>query len=499
MKDLLSSITKRRMEIFEVLYKEKNWISSNELALKTDVSLRTINSDIHYLKERWAPYLVIETSKKNGVRLTTPPSSQAQLIFHNGLKKSEAYQFLEHIFFEPEYNFEHWIDELFTSESSLYRTTHQINRSLRNYGIFVQKRPCFLQGKNERNVRFFYAIYFKEAYGFFDWPFEFERNNIVLFVEDFLQQDALKVDDEHKLFLTYLTAVTLTRISQGFIYSGSNDLEPVSASNDFYRYSHHLEPAANELNLVINNDTKNELIRSLLIFQSSEVFEKQNQTVFVEIKRFLETIQRLFNIELTESVQEKIIFIFIYIYQFYKIYPHQNYILFNSKEYSGITIKENYPTFFKIVTDGLIKMEKKTGFPWNSIFCDEITCWLIVKWPNLTNAIEDKKRKVLLLVISSIGPDHAEVLMNQLYRNFSTKVVVQYHDQSIFTLSDESSSEFTPYDYIISTFNSNFLPQEKLIVVDEVPSNNVWGNIRRAINNVHKISSTILAESGENT
>ncbi|MGY3749787.1 HTH domain-containing protein [Vagococcus acidifermentans] len=64
MRELLDSSTQRRLSILETLNEHGGWISSNELAKRNSASLRTINSDVNYLKDHWYPHLLIETSKK---------------------------------------------------------------------------------------------------------------------------------------------------------------------------------------------------------------------------------------------------------------------------------------------------------------------------------------------------------------------------------------------------------------------------------------------------
>ena len=122
MRNLLDTSTKRRLEIIEQLNLNSKWISSNDLAKKNNASLRTINSDIQYLKENAEDFFTIETSKKNGVRLKARPNSDISLIYNRVIKSSDAFNLLEKIFFNPNVLIENWDEEMFISESSLYRT-----------------------------------------------------------------------------------------------------------------------------------------------------------------------------------------------------------------------------------------------------------------------------------------------------------------------------------------------------------------------------------------
>ena len=98
MRSLLDTTTQRRLHIIEILNKHSDWISSNELANLNNASLRTINNDIQYLKENWAPHLIIETSKKMAFGLARSAASHIQMVYHYVLEQSELFQFLEKVF-----------------------------------------------------------------------------------------------------------------------------------------------------------------------------------------------------------------------------------------------------------------------------------------------------------------------------------------------------------------------------------------------------------------
>jgi len=160
MRELLDSATKRRLNILEQLNRAANWISSTELAQLNQASLRTINNDLNYLKQHWAAYFKIETSKKNGVRLVTPQSSHVQIVYNAVFQRSDSFSLLENIFFDPNRNLEDWEESMFISESSLYRIANQLADSLERYDLTIQKRPCQLTNHKELYVRYFYTTFF---------------------------------------------------------------------------------------------------------------------------------------------------------------------------------------------------------------------------------------------------------------------------------------------------------------------------------------------------
>lgn len=99
MRPLLDIPTQRRLNILEQLNEADTWVSSNQLATLNNASLRTIHNDINFLKETYTPYLTIETSKKNGVRLLFHSCSHLKMVYQDIYKQSDAFSLIESVFF----------------------------------------------------------------------------------------------------------------------------------------------------------------------------------------------------------------------------------------------------------------------------------------------------------------------------------------------------------------------------------------------------------------
>ncbi len=481
MRDLLDSTTKRRLKILEQLSKTAEWISSTHLAEENNASLRTINTDIRYLKDQWSPFLIMETSKKNGVRLTTPPTSHIRTIYTNVLKENETFQFLEHIFFQPFRSLEEWGAELFISESSLYRIAAQLKDSLKRFGVQLDKRSCHIIGEKESYARYFYTTYFREVYSIHEWPFSFNREKMIHFAENIFNSRKKMTNDTQLIYMAVFIAVSLTRFSQK-----DRIEQTISLSNDDYH--HFKEKFGSEINQLITPlkiDFTDELVADL--YQTIHLFDlDEEKTQMIQpIQEHIQRLQSTLGIDLDTQHFNKIVNTYFQIYNHQKVYPFKSYILFNQMNYNGRSIQQNFPNFSAIALKELKNLEAETGFSWYSFHKYELLYWLMVHWPDLPSQLDKKKGKAKVLVLSDHGIDQTELLADMIRLNFSTKATVTAYKNSVLFLLDEKDPIFEKYDVFVSTFYGPFFPPDKTIIVDSIPSNVNWGNLRKTINEIH--------------
>lgn len=495
MRELLDAPTQRRLHILEQLNEVSDWISSNDLAKENNASLRTINNDISYLKDNWHPRLLIETSKKNGVRLRTQPSSHIELIYSYVLKNSDAFRLLESVFFDTTLSIEKWGERLFISESSLYRITNSISSSLEKYGLYLEKKPCRIIGVNEFSVRYFYTSFFREAYSVTEWPFKSNKKNAIKLVQNMIDQLKLDLsfDENEILHVSHILNVSLIRQSQGFFITHLSTQHISQQYKDAFQSNEELlADLAQEYGLTLTQEVLDDLI--ITFFYHLDAWNDQNEKLLIitEIDQFVRSILDAFRLKLTNKELLKLEVSMRHLYLFHKVYPFRNFIIFDKYYYNGIAIKQNFPMLNNVVENSLKSMEKKTGFPWNSSFHYVILYWIMIKWKNLPQLLEDKKEKATILVMSELGNDHVTFLTKMIDTNFGSKAIITPYTGSILFLDEVSHKDFSDYDIIITNFNTELLPHDKLIVIDDIPSNLDWGTLRRGINNINKMSPNFL-------
>lgn len=489
MRELLDTPTQRRLKILEILNEVSTWISSNELAQQNNASLRTINNDVSYLKENWHPLLLIETSKKNGVRLKTQASSHVEFVYRYVLKNSEAFRLLESMFFDTSLSIEKWGEKLYISESSLYRITNVMSISLKKYGLILEKKPCRIIGENEFYVRYFYTSFFREAYNITEWPFPVDKKLSFDYIQSILNIINFDLDENQVNHINYLFNVCLIRQSQGFYaekdlcFNNHKELQQLLLNDKT-----NLNKIAQTYKLKIDDKLLNDIILTIFFHQSDWKDAEEKFLVTNEIGCFIKNIRDVFDIKLSNSISHKIESNMLFLYQYHQLYPYRNYIIFDKYFYNGSVIKNNYPVFDTVVTKALNKLEKNTKFPWESEYHDVVLYFLMIKWHDLPEILEDKKEKAEILILSNLGKDHSNFMAKQIRNNFRFKANIDTFAGSISFLENEPKELFDDYDILITNFNTKLLPNDKLVVMDDIPSGNDWGTLRKNINKINKIN-----------
>lgn len=482
-RELLNAALQRRLQILVKLSEQPSWISSAVLAKQNDASLRTTLSDIQYLKENWEPILTIETSKKNGVRLVTPPNSHLKSIYATFLRHSEEMRFFEKIFFEPNLTLEEWGERLFISESSLYRFVRQSRKALKDYGVYLSKRPCKIMSEQELYARCFYMIYFQESYNTHEWPFKFSYLSIVRIAQKLFKAVNLSLDDGLMSYFIYYLAVSLVRFTQGERMPRKENVWNEEKFNHFHQL---IKEDLTQLVRPLSMEPTLELVKDLYFsYQAFINPTAKNKQMAQALGEYLEKIQRILGLALSPEQANKIVKTCYQVYHRQQIYPFKKYILFNQQAYNGYAVLRNYPFFSKIAAQELEVLEAETGFPWFTQYKTEILYWLVIKWRDLPQQIENRKPKVAILVLSDLGKDHAALLTKEIQHNFSQKIQIETYQESILLLPEQDELLSQKYDLFISTFASPLLPKGKTILVDAIPSNADWANIRKAINSRH--------------
>lgn len=492
MRELLDSATKRRLNILEQLNRAANWISSTELAQLNQASLRTINNDLNYLKQHWAAYFKIETSKKNGVRLVTPQSSHVQIVYNAVFQRSDSFSLLENIFFDPNRNLEDWEESMFISESSLYRIANQLADSLERYDLTIQKRPCQLTNHKELYVRYFYTTFFYELYGLHDWPFILEKEKIIIISQAIYEMIGFSYDDVQLMYLSYILAVTCIRYSQGLSLPSE---EKMFLSDHLTTYQLHcltdiqllLSDLVSPLHISDLDGLLEEVVNSIYFLRKTWLEKVDTLSVQKLLQKFMNRIAYLFDIDIEVTNKEQIIHIILHQYLYYLNYPFANFILFDQYQFTAQAIEEKYPTFTHIIFKELEKLEKSTHFLWFSEFRHFIIYILLIKWQNLPTILENKKAKAHILTISNLGSEHAKLLADMINYNFEHKTKVEPYQKSVIFLDQLNLLQLEPYDYFVTTCLQSNLPEDKVIVVDAIPSNQDWKKIRCAVNKIHHL------------
>ena len=225
MRRLLKNTTQRRLAIIGVLRDLIGWQNPEMVADLLDCSVKTILSDVEAINDYWGEHVGVEFSRTNGLRLNNALHNRTRQLARNLMEESEAFIFLERIFFQPNEDMDYWINELFISEATFYRMIKQIDKVLEEKGLVLERRPFRITAKKERWVRVFYVQLFLEKYGLNEWPFDLERGRIIDFIKYANDSFEISYNDREILESGYLLTVIIVRTSQGFVLTDDEKLD----------------------------------------------------------------------------------------------------------------------------------------------------------------------------------------------------------------------------------------------------------------------------------
>lgn len=485
MRPLLDIPTQRRLNILEQLNEADTWVSSNQLATLNNASLRTIHNDINFLKETYTPYLTIETSKKNGVRLLFHSCSHLKMVYQDIYKQSDAFSLIESVFFDTSLSIERWGTRLFVSESSLYRIVNDITISLGQFNLTLEKKPCRILGKKELDVRYFFVRFFKEKYFIYDWPFEASKDDSFHLCSLLLDLTKTKLDENLLIQMCHLVNISLIRSSQGFTINEKLTapqaaiVEKIKQQPDIMGYLNNLFAT---YNLEPSHEEIGQLVYCLANFITYWIYdEAQAAEANHTIGLLVNNIKTTFRIDLEPDLEETLFQEIRQAYLFYNIFPYQNYLLFDEYQEYKNTIQKDFPIFSQVIKQKLLKIENESNFPWYRLLYPKILYILITQWEFLAEKIDERKAKVAVLVLSDQGQAHTNFLIRQVTHSFGDRATFYSAESDLFFFEKTTSENFESYDLVLTTFATDLIPCKKLIVINNIPSNHDWQIMRQAI------------------
>ncbi|MGX7264668.1 helix-turn-helix domain-containing protein [Enterococcus crotali] len=162
MKEILSSRSKRQLEIMELLA-DSDWVPFPTASESLGVPVKTLKSDIIELETLLAP-ATIESSKKYGIRLTTNFGFCKTSFYQKFIKNSVEFQLIEKIFLHNFSTIIDLADDLYISVSTIKRIVLRVNQLLQMEGFTINLKKMQLVG-DPHSICNFMQHYFYEKYG----------------------------------------------------------------------------------------------------------------------------------------------------------------------------------------------------------------------------------------------------------------------------------------------------------------------------------------------
>lgn len=483
MEQLITTEMTRRILLLNLLYGADDWLTTEKIATRLHCSTKTVIADCRYIEERWPDQLMIETSKKSGVKLTISTYHSIHDIYVDIIKSSDSFTLMETIFFYPGEHSETMANRVFLSNSSLYRLSRKLNKALRERNLTIQSNPFVFVSKSERHIRYFFTSYFIEVYGVHKWPFSFDKATLIGLAKKFDTDFQLHLSDFRIIQMAFSIAVTLTRIGQGF--SAVDDMTKEEALSEklaqcqTQQYEKELSSLVNGLAFEESVDWKNDFFYSVFWW----IFGKENKQAEDHTQQIADHLIQEVNKELNTSIdalsRQKIIQIIRNLYYYHKIYPYKNHIIYSRFFYSGKSIKQNFVLFSNRISKTLSYFEKEDDIPWNSFYLNEVLHDFMLYWDDLPTQLFNNRGKVSIAVLSDLGKEHAEVMGTILKMTFLNNVKVTTLNTSL--LEQPKVTTASQRDLYVSNHHVEHVSQEKVVVVEDILSSKNIVDLRKII------------------
>ncbi|MDU5333804.1 helix-turn-helix domain-containing protein [Enterococcus sp.] len=466
MRRLLKNTTQRRLAIIGVLRDLIGWQNPEMIADLLDCSMKTILSDVEAINDLWGEHVGVEYSRTNGLRLNDALHNKTRQLARNLMDESEAFMFLERLFFQPNEDMDYWINDLYISEATFYRMIKQLDKVLKEKGLVLERRPFRITAKNERWVRVFYVQLFLEKYGLNEWPFELERERMIDFIKSADQSFDIAYNDRDILESSYLLAIIIIRTSQGFLLTEN---EKFDLNQDLIDQILTLRPAADravqDTQYVVTEHWYYDIANSLFCPCFITRFEPSCQITLSYLESFLGELELAYDLPLTDKRRKIILQKLLQVQTAYQVWPYTRSILFDSAAYFSRNAKLQYPHFTKYVHQLLLRLERRTGDPWFSQFYFSVVQILFKEWEGLAHSLDEHSAKVKIFVVSDSGESHAKMIAELIQSRFYYRVVIETHKGS--ALDFEHDESFMDYDLVIANYPIKNYSYSNLKIVDD--------------------------------
>ena len=466
MRRLLKNTTQRRLAIIGVLRDLIGWQNPEMIADLLDCSMKTVISDVEAINDHWGEHVGVEYSRTNGFRLNDALHNKTRQLARNLMEESEAFTFLERIFFQPNEDMDYWIKELYISEATFYRMIKQIDKVLKEKGLVLERRPFRVNAKNERWVRVFYVQLFLEKYGLNEWPFVLERQRMIEFIKCANRSFDIVYNDREVLESSYLLAIIIEGTSQGFELS---EREKMSLNQALVDKILTLRPAADRIvqnsEYLVTDEWYYEVANSLFCSCFITRFDPTCQHTLGYLESFLGELEHVYEVPLSDERRKVILQKLLQIQAAYQVCPYPRSILFDSAAYFSRNAKQQYPHFTKYVHQLLLRMERTLGDPWFSQFYFSVLTVLFKEWEGLAHSLDTHSTKVKILVMSDSGKSHAELLAELIRSRYYSRVWIESHQGS--ALDYRQDVNFKDYDLVVANYPIKNYSYGNLKIVDD--------------------------------
>lgn len=463
------------MQIIESLILKDDWITIQQLSDAIGASQRTMTADIATLKKRWASYLNIEVSVKQGVRIHNCSIAMMGSVFLDIFNESLALRWLKELLYHPRKPLEYYEERLFTSRSTLNRLLPRINGALSPRGMTVCRRGnnYEIHADDEQYLRQFFASFLIELGGIppKDCQPDIDMQLLAGTVKKILEAPGchlLREDDIGTMFLSVFYLVSLIRENQGYTIASDYSIAAQMDDETFGRLSVYFSAVTRQNLCAIHEFIARK--------QNGWDDDDEQSRVQSAAQVFLDQTFQTLGLSPGKQVLHKLRNVITMMYLTAKFRPGATSVLFDRVYYFSLLFQMHNRPVYALIEENLAQFSRDVGLDMGCCIQD-ILLWICLTWPPFHGCLLPKK----VLVVSDFGRQHSAFLAQMLtgFFNHDDGVAIQPTVASYPDVLEEASRDV--YDIIVTTVPNLPISHPHIILVNDYPSHENLCAVYRAL------------------
>lgn len=472
MLSMLDTASQRVVKILDLFLIKNDWLKLKDISEELDIPMRTLNSDIKYIKEEFYPLVKIETSPYSGIRVTQLTEDNLNKLKQQLIQNSDSLRLLYELIFIPNKNAKYYYEKLKIKKSSFYKHINELNLFINKFNLRIEIKKFLycIASDSEITARQFITIFIAEYSGhsLSNVVTQEMKKNLTLRLERLLK---INNEELYQVELPYFITfyfVSCIRENQQFIAE-----KPSEFVGELLVDFSHFEDSFIMETLSIN-DLQMANIESIILLNRYKYNSHCSDKVLNHISEFIDSF-------IQESIYTKDInkkeMVMNY---FFTIYYHRKYVNIpfhlstNSLRYLSKSIVKDNPKKYNIIYTHLERLSDSLETNLTEDI-DYFISILLITYPDLFEINYSEK----ILILSSISLNHAEFLRDFI----SSQLMIDKYLLTCSNLEDvERKYLLSNFDYIVTnTFYLDF-PVAKIIVINDYPNSKDLANISNKIN-----------------
>lgn len=301
---------KRQYKLIELIYSEKKYFTTKELAKKLECSTKTIQRDILQIKEYLPEGWKIEFVKNKGVFLRKPLNSSIKCIQTLCFKNSLFFKTLNAMLTQNIHTVEELSHNLYIQNTKMRSILMDIDQYLKQHKLTLKKRPLRIEGDELHIILMYYELYLK-AYDYYEWPFKtFKQCMFKKILQEIESTLSIKFYKESNKNLSVFIALYLIRKAKKFhIPLEERFIKNVKKESTYVKIEPIISRIFKDYNIKICNEDI--IIISMAIINHADYYyvkkeiikrdylsQKDNQSLYNNLHKLILLLEEKFHIPL---------------------------------------------------------------------------------------------------------------------------------------------------------------------------------------------------------